>query len=92
MKKVKPEELADTWKDLKHLHKVKIISNKTISHANGDNLEARCIYTNEATEIACKTLILVTERQPNNTLYQQLIAQEANLEGSTTGRYIEVIE
>jgi dimethylamine/trimethylamine dehydrogenase len=68
-----------------------IIPNKIISHANSDNLEARCIYTNEATEIACKTLILVTERQPNNTLYQQLIAQEANLEGATTSHHIEVI-
>ena len=70
---------------------VKIIPNKIISHANGDNLEARCIYTNEATEIACKTLILVTERQPNNTLYQQLIAQEEKLEGAADRRHIEAI-
>jgi dimethylamine/trimethylamine dehydrogenase len=70
---------------------VKIIPNKIITHANGDNLEARSIYTNEAIEITCKTLILVTERQPNNTLYQQLIEQEAKLEGVTTSRHIEVI-
>ena len=70
---------------------VKIIPNKIITNANGDNLETRCIYTNEVTEVACKTLILVTERQPNNTLYQQLIEQEASLEDSSTGRYIEAI-
>ena len=36
-------------------------------------------------------MILVTERQPNNTLYQQLITQEANLEGATTSHRIEAI-
>ena len=58
---------------------------------NGDYLAARCMYTNEATEIACKTLILVTERQPNNALYQQLITQEAKLVSITTSQHIEAI-
>ena len=70
--------------------KVNIISNKTISSVNGDNLEMRCIYTNEATELACKTLILVTERLPNITLYQQLL-QQASLGSETPKRHIELI-
>ena len=70
--------------------KVNIISNKTISSVNGDYLEVRCIYTNEATELACKTLILVTERLPNITLYQQLL-QQASLGSETPKRHIELI-
>ncbi|MDP7554004.1 MAG: FAD-dependent oxidoreductase [Candidatus Thioglobus sp.] len=69
---------------------VNIIPSKTISSANGDTLEMRCIYTNEATELACKTLILVTERLPNRTLYLQLL-QEASLDSDTPKRHIELI-
>jgi len=69
---------------------VNIISNKTISSVNGDNLEMRCIYTNDATELACKTLILVTERLPNITLYQQLV-QQASIDSETPKRHLELI-
>ena len=69
---------------------VNIISNKIISSVNGDNLEMRCIYTNEATELACKTLILVTERLPNITLYQQL-AQQASIDSEAPKRHLELI-
>ena len=37
-------------------------------------------------------LIFVTERQPNNALYQQLITQEAKLESITISRHIEAID
>ena len=69
---------------------VNIISNKTISSVNGDNLEMRCTYTNEATELACKTLILVTERLPNITLYQQLV-QQAPIDSEAPKRHLELI-
>ena len=69
---------------------VNIISNKIISSVNGDNLEMRCIYTNEATELACKTLILVTERLPNITLYQQLV-QQAPIDSEAPKRHLELI-
>ena len=69
---------------------VNIISNKIISSVNGDNLEMRCIYTNEATELACKTLILVTERLPNITLYQQLV-QQASIDSEAPKRHLELI-
>ena len=69
---------------------VNIISNKIISSVNGDNLVMRCIYTNEATELACKTLILVTERLPNITLYQQL-AQQASIDSEAPKSHLELI-
>jgi dimethylamine/trimethylamine dehydrogenase len=69
---------------------VNIISNKIISSVNGDNLVMRCIYTNEATELACKTLILVTERLPNITLYQQLV-QQASIDSEAPKRHLELI-
>jgi dimethylamine/trimethylamine dehydrogenase len=65
--------------------KVKIIANKTIALAKGNNLELRCVFTGDKTNIACKTLILVTERSPNDKLYKQLIKQE---EGS---KHIQLI-
>ena len=69
---------------------VNIISNKIISSVNGDNLVMRCIYTNEATELACKTLILITERLPNITLYQQLV-QQAPIDSEAPKRHLELI-
>ena len=69
---------------------VNIISNKIISSVNGDNLVMRCIYTNEATELACKTLILVTERLPNITLYQQLV-QQASIDSEAPKSHLELI-
>jgi len=69
---------------------VNIIPNKTISSVNGENLETRCVYTNEATDLACKTLILVTERFPNRVLYQQLV-QQASLDSEVPKRHIELI-
>ena len=51
---------------------VTIITNKTIIHAEENNLSARCVYTGNISHIPCKTLILVTERTPDTTLYTQL--------------------
>jgi dimethylamine/trimethylamine dehydrogenase len=65
--------------------KVKIIANKTIALAKGNSLESRCVFTGDKKNIVCKTLILVTERSPNDTLYNQLIKEE---EGS---RHIQLI-
>jgi len=98
---VTPASIASPWTEStleqKRIQKtllnqeVTIIPNKIISHANSDNLEARCIYTNKIIEIACKTLILVTERLPNNALYEQLIRQEKNLKGVSKKKHIEAI-
>ena len=51
---------------------VTIITNRTIIHADEKNVSARCVYTGNINQIPCKTLILVTERLPDTTLYTQL--------------------
>lgn len=51
---------------------IKLHLNRTISKAAGDRLTANCVYTGSAEDIACDTLILVTERAPNDGLYLEL--------------------
>jgi dimethylamine/trimethylamine dehydrogenase len=53
---------------------VNIILNKTLVHAREGLVDARCVYTQRVSQIPCKTLVLVTERLPETTLYEQLIA------------------
>ena len=69
---------------------VNIILNKTLVHAREGSVDARCVYTQRVSQIPCKTLILVTERLPETTLYEQLIASTKG--GSLNKhRHIELI-
>ncbi len=69
---------------------VNIIVNKTLVHAREGSVDARCIYTQRVSQIPCKTLVLVTERLPEISLYEQLIS---SIKGMSTNknRYIELI-
>ena len=69
---------------------VNIIVNKTLVHAREDSVDARCVYTQRVSQIPCKTLVLVTERLPETSLYEQLIA---SIKGRSLNknRYIELI-
>ena len=42
-------------------------------------LEISCVYTGHKETIACDTLILVTEREPNDELYEALSARESDM-------------
>ena len=53
---------------------VNLILNKTLVHAHEGSVDARCVYTQRVSQIPCKTLVLVTERFPETTLYEQLMA------------------
>ena len=69
---------------------VNIILNKTLVHAHEGSVDAHCVYTQRVSQIPCKTLILVTERLPETTLYEQLIASTKG--GSLNKhRHIELI-
>jgi dimethylamine/trimethylamine dehydrogenase len=69
---------------------VKVICNKTIDKAEGSNLSLQCIFTGEITFLKCAAIVMVTERIPNTTLYDQLIEQENSAEKRET-KHIQLI-
>ena len=51
---------------------VNIVTTKTLTSVGKDYAKFSCIYTGKITEINFKTLVLVTSRSPNLSLYDQL--------------------
>ena len=54
---------------------VKVIANTTLIRACADSVTHACIYTGVEQRRACDTLILVTSRDSNDTLYRELRAR-----------------
>ena len=69
---------------------VEIICNKTIASGDGQSLVTQCVFTGNKTTIDCNTIIMVTERIPNCSLYDELIKQEEALGGSSK-KHIKLI-
>ena len=69
---------------------VEVICNKTIVSGDGQSLIGQCVFTGNKIIIPCKTIIMVTERIPNCSLYDQLIEQEEAL-GENSKKYIKLI-
>ena len=69
---------------------VEIICNKTIASGKGQSLSTQCVFTGNKTTIDCKTIIMVTERIPNCSLYDELIKQEEGL-GESSKKYIKLL-
>ena len=69
---------------------VEIICNKTIASGDGQSLVTQCVFTGNKTTIDCKTIIMVTERIPNCSLYDELIKQEEAL-GESSKKHIKLI-
>jgi dimethylamine/trimethylamine dehydrogenase len=63
------------------LNGVNIICNKSIDKAEGQSLNLQCVFTREITHVKCSAIVMVTERIPNTTLYDQLIEQNNSIEG-----------
>ena len=69
---------------------VEIICNKTIASGDGQSLVTQCVFTGNKKTIDCKTIIMVTERVPNCSLYDELIKQEEP-RGGDSKKYIKLI-
>jgi dimethylamine/trimethylamine dehydrogenase len=69
---------------------VEIICNKTIASGKGQSLLTQCVFTGNKTTIDCKTIIMVTERIPDCTLYDELIKQEEGF-GESSKKYIKLL-
>jgi dimethylamine/trimethylamine dehydrogenase len=65
---------------------VRIIAHRIISAMNGDQAVLRCVFTGREESLRIDTLIPVTERVPEDTLYRALAADTAALDraGITT--------
>ena len=72
------------------LNGVNIICNKSIDKAEGQSLNLQCVFTREITHVKCSAIVMVTERIPNTTLYDQLIGQNNRIEGGKR-KHIQLI-
>ena len=72
------------------LNGVNIICNKSIEKAEGQSLNLQCVFTGEITHVKCSAIVMVTERIPNTTLYDQLIEQNNSIEGGKR-KHIQLI-
>jgi dimethylamine/trimethylamine dehydrogenase len=72
------------------LNGVNIICNKSIDKAEGQSLNLQCVFTREITHVKCSAIVMVTERIPNTTLYDQLIEQNNSIEGGKR-KHIQLI-
>ena len=60
---------------------VKIMCNQSISKIENSAAQLECAYTGSITELPCETIVMVTERISDTTLYDSLV--QHNLEGKT---------
>ena len=60
---------------------VKIMCNQSISKIENSTAQLECAYTGSITELPCETIVMVTERISDTTLYDSLV--QYNLEGKT---------
>ena len=72
------------------LNGVNIICNKSIDKAEGQSLNLQCVFTGEITHVKCSAIVMITERIPNTTLYDQLIEQNNSIEGGKR-KHIQLI-
>ena len=53
---------------------VKLIVSRTLKEFDGGKAKLSCTYTSAETSFDCTSLVLVTSRQPNDTVYTELSA------------------
>ena len=66
----------DRWRAQSRLMEmgVKLIVSKTLKEFDGSKAKLSCTYTGAETSFDCTSLVLVTSRQPNDTVYTELSA------------------
>ena len=64
----------DRWRAQSRLMEmgVKLIVSKTLKEFDGGKAKLSCTYTGAETSFDCTSLVLVTSRQPNDTVYTEL--------------------
>jgi dimethylamine/trimethylamine dehydrogenase len=61
---------------------IEIISHRTIANIGGNGVELACVYTGKQETLACKSVVLVASRVPDDALYKALTADRAALDAA----------
>ena len=56
---------------------VAIVLNRTLNKLHGAGVTSACSYTAQQSEIGCDAVVLVTSRQQDDGLWQELVARKA---------------
>ena len=61
---------------------VEIICHRNIANIGGNGVELACVYTDKRETLACKSVVLIASRLPDDTLYKALAADKAALDAA----------
>jgi dimethylamine/trimethylamine dehydrogenase len=80
---VTPALAASYWTEktleIDHIHKrllelgIDILPNHSVAAFHGDHAELACVFTGRRRELACRSVVTVTARLPEETLYRALL-------------------
>jgi dimethylamine/trimethylamine dehydrogenase len=70
---------------------VKIVCNKLIAKIENQTAFLECVFTGDSTKLSCKSIVMVTERIANTSLYDELVQQKSNDETQATSQNICLI-
>jgi dimethylamine/trimethylamine dehydrogenase len=70
---------------------VKIVASRTVSAISENAVVTNCVYTGSKMEIACRTLVLVTERSPRKELFGELLQAEGGRDADVANLHVERI-
>jgi dimethylamine/trimethylamine dehydrogenase len=86
---VTPEESASQWTHNTLEHEriqarllelgVEIVANRAVTAFHGDHVATACVYTRRPRDIACRSVVTVTARLPNDDLCRDLRSDPAAL-------------
>ena len=70
---------------------VKIVCNSLIEKIENQTAHLECVFTGAITELSCKSVVMVTERIANTSLYDQLNEQKASNNPHSIAQNIRLI-
>jgi len=59
---------------------IEIVTDRNIAKVGGNGVELACVYTGKSETRACKSVVMVASRLPNDALYKELAKDPAKLE------------
>jgi dimethylamine/trimethylamine dehydrogenase len=67
---------SERWRIRKHLYKlgIKIIVSHALQKFDGSNATLNCEYSGQQKLLSVKSVVMVTQRKPNDGLYQELLS------------------
>jgi dimethylamine/trimethylamine dehydrogenase len=69
---------------------VEIVANRQLTGFDGEAAHLECVYTGRAYRQKAKSLVLVTMRQPESSLYEELASDDAALKAAGIGGLVRI--